>query len=123
MVGGTLRQLDSHTENYNIQHLIGVVCYILFVTVCYSLCYSFVDLLNTNRIHTNVHTKGLQNLMAKCTRSFLSSLNDQTVTIFELKTFYSRQFHNSIKWQEIPSSFWTTSGNLLIMNLPVQTME
>ena len=37
----------------------------------------------------NVHTKGLQNLMAKCTLSFLSSLNDQTVTNFELKTFYS----------------------------------
>ena len=42
---------------------------------------------NQTHIHTNVHTKGLQILMAKCTRSFLSSLNDQTVTNFELKTF------------------------------------
>ena len=41
---------------------------------------------NQTHIHTNVHTKGLQILMAKCTQSFLSSLNDQTVTIFELKT-------------------------------------
>ena len=74
---------------------------------------------NQTHIHTNIHTKGLQILMAKCTQSFLSSLNDQTVTNFELKTFYSRQFHNSIKWQEIPSLFWTASGNLLIMNLPI----
>ena len=38
-------------------------------------------------IKTNVHTEGLQILMAKGTRSLLSSLNDQTITNFELKTF------------------------------------
>ena len=55
--------------------------------------YVCMDTIGTKQINKtkqqNVHTKGLQNLMAKCTLSFLSSLNDQTVTNFELKTFYS----------------------------------
>ena len=79
MVGETLRQLDSHTEiitySTSLEWFV-TFCLLQFVTDMLQ----FVDLLNTNRIHTNVHTKGLQNLMAKCTRSFLSSFNDQTVT-------------------------------------------
>ena len=86
MVGETLRQLDSHTENYNIQHLIRVCCYSLlqFVTVCFVLLICFVPIVSMD-LQQDVLTKGLRNLMAKCTLSFLSSLNDQTVTNFEFK--------------------------------------
>ena len=49
------------------------------------------------RKQQDVLTKGLRNLMAKCTLSFLSSLNDQTVTNFE---FYLSRTNISIKFKK-----------------------
>ena len=68
-------------DSIGTQQIIGLLILQSLFVIFQNKAYDYKQ--NQTHIHTNVHTKGLQILMAECTQSFLSSpsvFNSKMVT-------------------------------------------